>query len=76
MEAAQFRERLDIAVTPKMQFEYYKYMRAKYNSMIHPEGQKIPERPSAMVLDAASNDTREVMLGAFRSLKRGLGYGG
>lgn len=76
MEAAQYREQLDIAIVPAMKFSYYKEMRSKYNSLISRSPKIIPKKPPDMHIDAASPDARNVMMGVFSALKRGLGYGG
>jgi len=75
MEAAQYRELLDISIVPSMKFSYYKFMRDKYNSLISRTPKVIPPKPSDMHIDAASTDARDVMMGVMRSLKRSLGYG-
>jgi hypothetical protein len=75
-EAAKFREQLDIALVPRQKFEYYTYMRDKYNSIIYTEKPKLPEAPPDMYIDAASEDAKTVMFNVFKTLKRGYGYGG
>lgn len=74
MEAAQFRERLDIAIVPSMKLDYYKILRSKYNQVIHQEKPQLPEAPPDMSLDAAGPEAKEAIMGVFRSLKRGMGY--
>lgn len=75
MEAAQFREQLDIAVTPSMKFQYYKDMRAKYNSIISRIAKIIPKKPVDMSLDIGSLEAQNLMRSVFGTMKRGIGYG-
>lgn len=75
MEAAQFRENLDIAMVPTMKFKYYTFMRERYNSIIFKNKRKLPPKPPDMHIDAGSQDAQNVMRGVFGSLKRGMGYG-
>lgn len=75
MEAAQFRELLDIAIVPSMKLEYYKALRARYNDLIYQNSAGLPPKPPAMYLDSGSPEGRKVIMGAFRAMKRGLGYG-
>lgn len=76
MEAAQFRELLDISVVPSMKIEYYKAMRSKYNHLIHKLDPKLPPKPPEMYLPADGIEAREALMSIFRSVKRGMGYGG
>lgn len=75
MEAAQYRENLDIAIVPAMKLSYYKFLREKYNSLIFRNPSSLPPKPPDMHIDAASSDAKDVMMGLFRSMKRGMGYG-
>lgn len=75
MEAIQFRETLDITMAPSMKFEYYKDLRNKYNKLIFRSMPKKPELAPDIRLDAAGVEAKEAMMGVFRSLKKGMGYG-
>lgn len=76
MEAAQYREKLDIAAVPMMRIEYYKYLRSRYNQLISQKEPTLPERPPEMLIQADSKEARDLLMGAMRSLKRSFGYGG
>lgn len=75
MEAAQYRDLLDIAVSSSQPLQYYKTLRHKYNSMIFKDGPKLPEAPPSMHLGSSSTDRKDIVLGIFRAAKRGMGYG-
>lgn len=76
IDAAQYRENLDIAMAPQMQFVYYKKLRAHYNQVITQNAPRLPETPPTGYIDAGSDDARDVIFGVFRALKRSHGYGG
>ncbi len=73
-EASHFRELLDISAVPKMNLEYYKELRNRYNKYIYKNKPKLPTKPSDMMIDAASDEAREVVFSLFRGMKRGMGY--
>lgn len=75
IDALEHRELLDIAAVPSYSIEYYKELRAKYNRMIFPGPKKLPEKPAAMYLPSSSPDRKDIVLGLFRAVKRGMGYG-
>lgn len=77
MEAVQYRELLDISLTPNMQLVYYRTLRQKYNGIIFDrKDEKLPEKPPEMYLPADGPEARDAVMSVFRSLKRGMGYGG
>lgn len=76
LEAIHFRELLDIAYSPAMQYKYYEYMRKKYDGMIYPDKPKVPEKPVDMRIQADSEEAKDLLMGVMRSLKRSAGYGG
>jgi hypothetical protein len=59
-----------------MQLVYYRSLRDKYNSIIHAGKNKLPEKPPEMHLAADSTEARDAVMSVFRSIKRGMGYGG
>lgn len=75
MEARHYRELLDIASVPSQPIVYYKSLRARYNSMIHPGPKQLPPEPPQMHLQADAPDRKSIVLGIFRAAKRGMGYG-
>lgn len=76
MEAAQYKELLDIAVSPAMKFEYYEFQRAKYKKVISQVEPQVPPPPPDFGLKADSVEAKEAVMSIFRSVKRGMGYGG
>jgi|KBSMisStaDraftv2_1062788.scaffolds.fasta_scaffold00494_36 hypothetical protein len=76
MEAAQFRETLDISMASKSSFQYYKELRSRYNAIIYQDKpNRLPPQPPSMHLDAAGPDAQLIMRSVFGSFKRTLGYG-
>lgn len=75
MDAAQHRELLDIAAVPSQSLDYYKHLRAQYNSILFPGPKKLPVAPPDMHLSSDSPDRKDIVLGLFRAAKRGMGYG-
>jgi hypothetical protein len=75
MDAASYRELLDIAAVPSQPLNYYKQLRARYNSMIFPGPKELPPRPPSMYLKSDSPDRKDIVLSIFRAAKRGMGYG-
>lgn len=75
MDALHYREMLDITMAGQSQFKVYKDMRARYNSMIYKGELHVPPTPPAMYLDSSSPDRKQIVMGIFRSAKRGMGYG-
>ncbi len=76
MEAAQYRESLDISMASAMKIDYYKFLRARYNALIIQKEKQLPPKPPEMYLDPATENGKNVIMDIFRSLKRSSGYGG
>lgn len=77
MEAAEYRELLDIAMAPEMKgLTYYRSMRNRYNEIISQKKDHIPEKPPEMYMAAESSEARRAVMSVFRSMKRGMGYRG
>jgi hypothetical protein len=75
MESRQYREHLDIAVTPMMKLEYYKILRNHYNQMINPRPVSLPEKPAHYYIQADSKEAKDLVFSVFKSMKRSAGYG-
>jgi hypothetical protein len=75
MEAAQHRERLDISMSSVMKLDYYKMLRARYNSLILQKEKELPPKPPEMYLDPATETGKTVIMDIFKALKRSAGYG-
>lgn len=75
MEAAQYREQLDIVMMPGMQWQCYQRQRSKYDYLIAQARRELPEKPPSGHIDAASEEARDLLMGVMRSLKRSAGYG-
>lgn len=74
IDAAQWRERLDISFTSRMELKWFHERRRYYDRMIDPSPPKLPPPPPAYYIKAESKEARDMIFSVFRSVKRGTGH--